>query len=524
MASSTSPLSAQQDLHQLALRADRMVLGVLMLGAFAAVVLGWLNGPVVSGAAIALGLCAIGLIVWRLAPGSLLSRLTLSGTGMLMVALHIQLAMGLTELHFGVFVFLAFLLVYRDWRPILLAAATIAVHHIAFDRLQLMGWPVYCMTEPNFARVLLHAAFVVVQTTVEIVIALKMRSDAVEAAELNALCQPTEQGQLNLQVQHHVVHSRSAQAVRDAFLQLDDVVTQARATADVVLQGASGIAQSNHHLQQRTEHTAANLQQATAHMLSIKGNAQESAQEAQQARHIASQASDNAQSCGALVSQVVTAMESIHDSSRKIGDIVGLIDSIAFQTNILALNAAVEAARAGEHGKGFAVVASEVRSLAQRSAEAARDVRQLIQHSLSQASNAAALVGNAGDSMQSVVQHTTAVAQQIHKLSALAEDQARDLLQTSSSIEQLDRMTQENAQLVDQSTQSTQLLLEQATQLQQVVAGVQAHASEQLRLPRQDTPDASVNLPDIGLERHRSLNETSSPAVHHIPTPQALAI
>src|SRR5690606_17238934 len=127
MASSTSPLSAQQDLHQLALRADRMVLGVLVLGAFAAVVLGWLNGPVVSGAAIALGLCAIGLIVWRLAPGSLLSRLTLSGTGMLMVALHIQLSMGLTELHFGVFVFLAFLLVYRDWRPILLAAATIAV-------------------------------------------------------------------------------------------------------------------------------------------------------------------------------------------------------------------------------------------------------------------------------------------------------------------------------------------------------------------------------------------------------------
>ena len=248
------------NLKKLALKADRMVVGVLLLGALAAIALSAIHGPALSGSAIACAIFAAGVLAWRIAPGSVFSRISLAVLGMWMVALHIQLSTGLTELHFGVFVFLAFLLVYRDWRPIVAAAATIAVHHILFDRLQALGWPVFCMTTPNFGLVLVHAAFVIMQTAVEIVMATGMRADTIESQELHTLCQPTAQGQLNLEVQAVAVSSPSAIAVRDAFLQLEQLVSQARNTADVVLQSTADIAGSNQHLQSSTAETSSQLQ------------------------------------------------------------------------------------------------------------------------------------------------------------------------------------------------------------------------------------------------------------------------
>lgn len=466
-------------LHEMALRADRMVVGVLCLAAVAAVALGVINGPAASGSALALTLSIAGLIAWRIAPGSLFSRISLAVIGMLMVCLHIQLAMGLTELHFGVFVFLAFLLVYRDWRPIVAAAATIAAHHILFDRLQAMGWPVFCMAEPNWGRVLIHAAFVIVQTSVEVVMALRMRADALAAHELHRLCQPNTDGQLNLDVSTIAVRSPSAMAVREAFLQLEKVVKQARMTADVVLQSSSHIANSNGHLEQRAQAASRQLLTTTAFVQDVQQNAQTSAAESASAQHMAGQATQDAQHCGQLVTQAVTAMDAINESSRQIGDIVGLIDSIAFQTNILALNAAVEAARAGEHGKGFAVVATEVRQLAQRSASAAKDVRALIADSLRYATDGTSLVKAAGSSMQSLVTQTLSIAQVIDTLSQLSQEQGQTLAQTARSVQELDTMTQENTALVEQSFQAANQLLAQAQALQAVVSGVCASSDSQ---------------------------------------------
>lgn len=476
-------------LHALGLKADRLVMAVLLLGTIAALALGMINGPALSGSAIALGLFAVGALAWRLAPGSLSSRMVLATCGMLMVCLHIQLARGVTELHFGVFVFLAFLLVYRDWRPIVMAAATIAVHHILFDRLQAAGWPVYCMTTPSFGLVLVHAAFVVVQTSVEVVMAIKMRADATEAAELHALCQPTAQGQLDLNVHNIHVTTPTAKSVHAAFLELDHLVGEARQTANIVLQGASHIAHGNQNLQQSSDATAHQLKDVAQGMDNIKSSSQSSAQEAQHAHRIATEASEHAASCGSLVEQVVTAMDSIQQSSRRIGDIVGLIDSIAFQTNILALNAAVEAARAGEHGRGFAVVASEVRNLAQRSASASQDVRSLIESSLEQVKQSSTLASTAGQSMHSVVEHTNRAAQMIEHVSLLAQAQAEDLLQSSQAVQELDHKTQTNTQLVEQSSHSTHRLLQQAEKLQTVVSGVKSSSQhEHVAVTRPTTP------------------------------------
>ena len=510
-----APPSAVQSVSKLkrnALTADRMVMAVLVLGALGAVGLGLVNGPIVSGTGIAIALTVVGAIIWRIAPGTRLSSIGLAVVGMLMVALHIQLAMGLTELHFGVFVFLAFLLVYRDWRPILAAAATIAVHHVLFDRLQAVGWPVYCMSEPNFGRVLLHATFVVVQTTVEILIALRMGADSRAAQELHDLCRPTADGQLNLDVRAVQVQSASALEVRNAFLQLEDVVQQARMTANVVLQSSTHIAQSNTDLEQRAHHTLEQLQETTQSVQHIQNDAQTCAAESASARQLADLATQDAQQCGHLVAQVIGAMNAINESSRKIGDIVSLIDSIAFQTNILALNAAVEAARAGEHGNGFAVVANEVRQLAQRSASAAKDVRNLIQNSLAHAKDGVDLVDAAGNSMHSVVQRTESMAQVIDQLNRLSQQQAQALAQAAQTVQVLDRSTQETAQLIEQSSQSATHLLEQAQKLQTVVAGVKS-GHDELTTP---TPASAIELAtDVDANRDaRSLSPLTSSPVH----------
>jgi methyl-accepting chemotaxis protein len=251
---------------------------------------------------------------------------------------------------------------------------------------------------------------------------------------------------------------------------LRGLVHQVQEAAGNISTASTEIATGNHDLSHRTEQTAANLEEAASSMELLTGTIQQSAQSSRQASNFASSAAQVAVRGGSVVSQVVTTMDQITASSRKIADITGVIDSIAFQTNILALNAAVEAARAGEQGRGFAVVASEVRSLAQRSAEAAKEIKGLIASSVERVEDGSRLVSQAGETMTEIVSSVHRVSGIIEEITASSSEQSDNVAQISQSVSQLDNMTQQNAALVEESTAASESLREQAVQLTRAVA------------------------------------------------------
>ena len=248
------------------------------------------------------------------------------------------------------------------------------------------------------------------------------------------------------------------------------MVTQVRQSTDSIAIASAEIATGNNDLSVRTEQTSSNLQQTAASMDHLTNAVQHSAQGAQQASSLAASASSVAEKGGSVVREVVSTMEEINASSKKIADIIGVIDGIAFQTNILALNAAVEAARAGEQGRGFAVVASEVRSLAGRSAEAAKEIKSLIGASVEKVESGARLVADAGSTMNDIVQSVRRVTDVIGEITAAATEQSAGIAEVNQSVSNLDQMTQQNAALVEQSAAAAMSLREQADQLAQAVS------------------------------------------------------
>ncbi|MFG6430433.1 methyl-accepting chemotaxis protein [Roseateles sp. LYH14W] len=247
------------------------------------------------------------------------------------------------------------------------------------------------------------------------------------------------------------------------------IVSQVRHSSDSIATGSSEIATGNADLSQRTEEQAANLEQTAASMEEMSATVKQNADIARTATQLASSASGVASRGGEVVGRVVTTMDEITSSSRRIVDIIATIDGIAFQTNILALNAAVEAARAGEQGRGFAVVASEVRVLAQRSAEAAKEIKSLIGQSVERVDAGSHLVAEAGTTMGEIVAHVKRVADLIGEIDAASGEQAKGINQVSEAVNQLDQVTQQNAALVEESAAAAESLKHQAARLAEVV-------------------------------------------------------
>ena len=252
--------------------------------------------------------------------------------------------------------------------------------------------------------------------------------------------------------------------------QLRSVVAEVRGGVESVSTASAEIANGNLDLSQRTEEQASNLQQTSASMEQLTATVRHNADNARAASQLASDATAVAERGGKAVGEVVTTMEAISDSSKRMSDIIGVIDGIAFQTNILALNAAVEAARAGEQGRGFAVVAAEVRSLAQRSAGAAKEIKELIQQSVGRVDGGAKLVSQAGATMSDVVSQIKRVHGLIGEIATASAEQSQGIDQVGHAVSQLDQVTQQNAALVEESAAAADSMKHQAQKLAQTMA------------------------------------------------------
>ena len=340
------------------------------------------------------------------------------------------------------------------------------------------------MSATTYTLLIGGAALFVLAGTAGVFLARSVfRQLGAEPSEAAAAVNAVARGDLSVPIQLQPGDRSSLTAalvrMRDSLVQ---VVTEVRSNSESVATASAQIAQGNQDLSGRTEQQASALQQTAATMEELGTTVRNNTDNAKRANQLAQGASAVAARGGDVVGQVVTTMQGINDSSRKIGDIISVIDGIAFQTNILALNAAVEAARAGEQGRGFAVVASEVRNLAQRSAEAAKEIKTLIGRSVEQVERGTALVDQAGKTMDEIVGSIQRVSDIVAEISSASVEQSSGVQQVGQAVSQMDQATQQNAALVEESAAAAESLKNQAQQL--------VHAVAVFRLSRLDSSGA----------------------------------
>lgn len=325
--------------------------------------------------------------------------------------------------------------------------------------------------ERNFLLLACATAFVAAALAGTLIVRRLSHALGAEPADLNIAARKVADGDLSPVTGADMAPAGSVLASLGAMqVSLSSIVQKVREVSDSIATGSAEIATGNADLSQRTEEQASALQQTAATMDQLGTTVRNNADNAQQANQLALGASSVAIKGGEVVNEVVNTMKGINESSKRISDIIGVIDGIAFQTNILALNAAVEAARAGEQGRGFAVVAGEVRNLAQRSAQAAKEIKTLISASVDQVEQGSSLVDRAGRTMEEVVGAIRRVSDIVGEISSASSEQSTGVGQVGQAVTQMDQVTQQNAALVEESAAAAESLRIQAAQLVQTVA------------------------------------------------------
>jgi len=459
-------------LHTLYVKADRLmliVIGCLFLisclmalrdDSWSAVV--WIGLPVVAVASM--------LVLWR--PGRLGTRLFLAASLMTFAALQIHQRHGLVEMHFGIFVLMSFLLAYRDWRPIVCAAVVIAVHHFTFTYLQLNGFDAYCFTQPGWSIMLVHAAYVVVQAGLLIYIASSMKADAQTGRELAVLGDSLSRqaGKFDLRFPPMTLKGSSSRTFKGTLDAVHRTMREIATSTDRMAASSDHIATENQTLSKQFAERSEALKATSTAMGQIAQRVRESAEHAATASGLALQTASVVQQSGQVVGDVVAKMSEIDQAVHRMGEMIATVEGIAFQTNILALNASVEAARAGNHGRGFSVVAQEVRTLAQRSADAAREIKALIADSLQRVEHGSTLASRAGESMRHVVGHVEDVARVIERISKASDAQSRDVGEFSEGMDTMGAMLDRDVQHVSGVASASGGLREEARILREAMA------------------------------------------------------
>ncbi len=451
---------------------DRVLLASIGAVLVGALTYGALNDALTLAAAIGLVLLAVSFGVAYVSQAGALSRVALPALGMAMVALLIHVARGHNEAHFAVFAFLSVTVVYRSPIAVLAGAVTIALHHLTFNQFQTWGWGPMCFTEPGFGKVVEHAIYVVAQSAVLILLAVRAGSDFQSADELMQMAERLRgaDGTVDLTAAHMTPKGQASQKLVEVMRYIEASINQVRQSADAIHQASNDIASGNQALSQRTDEAASSIGDTSSAVAHIANTIQCSTDNAHQANDLAGSAAQVAEQGGEAVHRVVETMSGIQQSSRKITDIISVIDGIAFQTNILALNAAVEAARAGEQGRGFAVVASEVRMLAQRSAGAAKEIKNLITNSVEQVDSGSGLVGSTGQIIGDVVNQVRRVSELVGLITESSNEQSRGIAQINQSIDRMEQTRQHNASLVQQTAGAADRLRAQADELMAAVS------------------------------------------------------
>lgn len=439
------------------------------------------------------------------------ARLTLGIIFPLYAALALALAAGTSwqvDMHMLFFAYLAMLAILADWRVILVAAAVTAAHHLS---LNFLASHLVFDGGPDILRVLFHAAVLVIETAALMVLCLRIEALVTGLAESQRQQAALEaanaaQQQQQLENQQAVISTLSEgldklaagdlawrmgvsaklggeyAALRDAYNasaeKLAGIIGEVRGAAVAVNAGADEIRAASDDLASRNAQQAASLEETAAAMRALTGEVRLAAESAMAARGAMHHTHARADEGGAVVRRSVEAMAAIEHSAREITQITDVIDAIAFQTNLLALNAGVEAARAGEAGKGFAVVAGEVRALAQRSADAARDIKRLIASSTAHVGEGVTLVGETGTLLEAIVAQIGAVTGQVSQIAEMAGGQAAKLEQANTAVGAMDQVTQRNAAMAEESTAAARTLSQEANHLADLVAQFRTEAGD----------------------------------------------